>query len=151
VASTPERLEFNVAHSEQTALFGFIWGRPVGVDVEHIRSLKDMKQMAKRFFSAEEYEAWLAVSAEQQDEAFFNCWTRKEAYIKALGTGLSHPLDRFVVTLKPGDPGRLLTVDGSATTAKKWQMQALHPTADFAAAVAVEGGWKRLRRWYFHS
>ncbi len=149
--STPERLEFNVAHSENVALIGFIWGRPIGVDVEHIRSLKDMKQMAARFFSEIEYQSWLTIPAEQQDEAFFNCWTRKEAYIKVIGEGLSHPLNRFVVTLKPGEPGQLLTVDDSASAAKNWQMQALHPTADFAAAVAVEGGWERLRCWYFHS
>ena len=146
-----ERLEFNVAHSEAVGLIGFIWGRPVGVDIEHIRSLKDMGQMAKRFFSAEEYQTWTAVPAHQQDQAFFNCWTRKEAYIKVIGEGLSHPLNRFVVTLKPGESGRLVTVDGSAAKAEKWQMQAVHPTADFAAAVAVEGGWDRLRCWYFHS
>jgi 4'-phosphopantetheinyl transferase len=147
--STPERLEFNVAHSEQVAVLGFIWGRPVGVDVEHIRSMKDMAQVAARFFSAEEYKIWQAVSAEQQDEAFFNCWTRKEAYIKVIGEGLSHPLNRFVVTLKPGEAGRLITVDGSPTLAEKWQMEALHATPGYAAAVAVEGGWERLRCWYF--
>jgi 4'-phosphopantetheinyl transferase len=149
--STPEPLEFNVAHSEDVALIGFIWGRSVGVDVEHIRSLKDMRQMASRFFSAEEYQTWLSVPAQKQDEAFFNCWTRKEAYIKVIGEGLSHPLNRFVVTLLPGEPGQLLTVDGSSTLAKKWQMVALHPTVDFAAAAAVEGGWERLRCWYYHS
>lgn len=147
--STPEPLEFNVAHSGQVALLGFIWGRPVGVDVEHIRPLKDIAQMAARFFSAEEYQVWQSVAAEEQDAAFFNCWTRKEAYIKVIGEGLSHPLDRFVVTLRPGEPGRLLTVDGSAAPAQKWQMQALHPTPGYAAAVTVEGGWNRLRCWYF--
>jgi 4'-phosphopantetheinyl transferase len=147
--TTPERLEFNVAHSEQVALFGFVWGRPVGVDVEHVRSLKDMDQIASRFFSAEEYRIWQAVSAEQQDQAFFNCWTRKEAYIKVIGEGLTHPLDRFVVTLKPGEVGRLITVDGSAALANKWQMEALYPAAGYVAAVAVEGGWERLRCWYW--
>jgi 4'-phosphopantetheinyl transferase len=145
----PEPLHFNVAHSEHVALYGFIWGRPVGVDVEYIRSMKDMDQMAARFFSAVEYQAWQTVPAEQQDQAFFNCWTRKEAYIKVIGEGLSHPLDRFVVTLRPGEPGRLLSVDENSALAEKWQMQALHPAADFAAAVAVEGGWQRLRCWYF--
>jgi 4'-phosphopantetheinyl transferase len=77
------------------------------VDVEHVRSLKDMDKMASRFFSAEEYRRWQAVSAEQQDQAFFNCWTRKEAYIKVIGEGLTHPLNRFVVTLNPGEVGRL--------------------------------------------
>jgi 4'-phosphopantetheinyl transferase len=108
-----------------------------------------MDQMAARFFSAVEYQAWQTVPAEQQDQAFFNCWTRKEAYIKVIGEGLSHPLDRFVVTLRPGEPGRLLSVDENSALAEKWQMQALHPAADFAAAVAVEGGWQRLRCWYF--
>lgn len=149
--TTPTRLEFNVAHSEQVALLGFSWGRPVGVDVEHIRSLSDMAQMAARFFSAEEYQVWQTVAAEEQATAFFNCWTRKEAYIKVIGEGLSHPLDRFVVTLRPGEPGHLLSVEGSAALAQRWQMQALHPTPGYAAAVAVEDGWNRLRYWYFRS
>jgi 4'-phosphopantetheinyl transferase len=143
------QLEFNVTHSEQTALFAFIRGKPVGVDVEHIRSMKDMAQMAKRFFSAEEYRIWQSVPPEEQDQAFFNCWTRKEAYIKVIGEGLSHPLNSFVVTLRPDEPGRLVTVDGSTELGKRWQMQALHPAQDYAAAVAVEGGWQRLRCWYF--
>lgn len=145
------RLEFNVTHSEQVALFAFIWEKPVGVDVEYIRSMKDMAQMAQRFFSAEENKIWRSVPPEERDRAFFNCWTRKEAYIKALGEGLSHPLGSFVVSLWPGRPGRLVTVDSSAELAKRWQMQALHPAEDFAAAVAVEGGWQRLRCWYFQS
>ncbi|MFZ0546949.1 MAG: 4'-phosphopantetheinyl transferase superfamily protein [Candidatus Promineifilaceae bacterium] len=146
-----ETLAFNVAHSEDVALLAFIWGRPVGVDIEHIRPLKDMAQLAARFFSVEEYQVWQAVSADSQDEAFFNCWSRKEAYIKALGEGLSHPLDRFVVTLRPGEVGRLVTVDGSAALAAKWQMQALHPMTGYASAVIVEGGWDRLKCWYFRS
>ncbi len=148
--NAPVPLEFNVAHSEQIALLGFIWGRQVGVDVEYVRSMKDMAQMAKRFFSAEENQIWQSVPAEHQDQAFFNCWTRKEAYIKVIGEGLSHPLNRFVVTLKPGEPGRLVTVDGSLELAQQWQMQALHPTSGYAAAVVVEGGWNRLRCWYYH-
>jgi 4'-phosphopantetheinyl transferase len=105
--------------------------------------------MAKRFFSTEEYRVWESVSAEQQAEAFFNCWTRKEAYIKVIGEGLSHPLNRFVVTLRPGEDGRLVTVDGSKKMAERWQLQALHPAPGYAAAVTVEGGWERLRCWYY--
>lgn len=149
--ASPNRLEFNVSHSHEVALMGFIWERPIGVDIEQIRTMKDMAQVAKRFFSPQEFAVWSAVPPDHQPLAFFNCWTRKEAYIKVIGEGLTHPLHRFVVTLKPGEAGRLLTVDGSEELAQKWQLAALHPTADYAAAVAVEGGWNRLRCWYFQS
>jgi 4'-phosphopantetheinyl transferase len=87
----------------------------------------------------------IAARAEQQDQAFFNCWTRKVAYIKVIGEGLTDPLNRFVVTLIPGEVGRLVYVDGSPAFEYLWLMVALYASPGYTAAVAVEGGWERLR------
>ena len=102
-------LRFNLAHSHELALYAFTRGREIGVDIEYLRALPDADQIADRFFSARENATLQALPASQRRQAFFNCWTRKEAYIKAIGKGLSQPLDQFEVSLAPGDPARLLT------------------------------------------
>jgi 4'-phosphopantetheinyl transferase len=85
--------------------------------------------------------------AAQRREAFFNCWTRKEAYIKATGMGLAQPLDQFEVSLKPGEPARLLDVQDQPYEPSRWAFQAFQPAENYVAALAVEGhGWQ-LRRW----
>jgi 4'-phosphopantetheinyl transferase len=77
-------------------------------------------------------------------QAFFNCWTRKEAYIKATGEGIAQPLDQFDVTLAPEEPARLISVHGKPREARRWSLQALHPPRGYAAALACEGhNWKQ--------
>ncbi|KAA3659253.1 MAG: 4'-phosphopantetheinyl transferase, partial [Chloroflexi bacterium] len=106
-------LEFNLSHSHGMALYAFVIDREVGVDIEQIRPLSDAHSIAERYFSASEYEKFTAVPPTLQPQAFFNCWTRKEAYIKAIGDGLTCPLDAFDVTLTPGRPAQLLRIRGS--------------------------------------
>lgn len=132
-------LEFNLSNSEELALVGFNRLRPIGVDVEHLRPLDDLREIASRFFSRAESEVLLGLPLPRQQEGFFNCWTRKEAYLKAVGDGLSAPLDRFDVTLAPGDPPRMLALEGSAEKAADWRLYHLEPAPGYLGAVAIQG------------
>lgn len=144
------RLRFNVAHSHGLALYAVGRGRELGLDIEYLRDDLAGLEVAERFFSPPEVAALRALPAELRTAAFFNCWTRKEAYIKALGEGLSHPLHRFSVSLIPGEPASLLHAEDDPSALSRWWMTA-PPIADgYAAAVVVEGGVERLRRWRWH-
>ncbi|MEG3881717.1 4'-phosphopantetheinyl transferase superfamily protein [Microcoleus sp. herbarium7] len=129
---------FNLSHSQGLALYAVTRGRKIGADIEQIRPVPNMESIAERFFSQQENAAFKAVSAEQKLAAFFNCWTRKEAYIKAIGDGLSFPLDRFSVSLTPGEPAQLLNVAGEGTAPNLWYLKALVPAPNYIAAIAVE-------------
>lgn len=141
------RLHFNLSHSGDIALCAVAYDRVIGVDVEQIRTVVDATQIAKRFFSPWENEAFAAVPDAQKSQAFFNCWTRKEAYIKAIGEGLSCPLDAFDVSLAPGEPARILRIRGSETVAARWTLYPLLPAAGYVGAVAIKGGNNQLSCW----
>lgn len=138
-------LRFNVSHSGGVGLFAFTRGREAGVDVESLREDFASREVAQHFFSSREVTALCAIPPEQYTRAFFNCWTRKEAYIKALGEGLSHPLDSFAVSLAPGEPARLLSTDRDRREALRWSLFDINSLHGFAAALAVEGGGLRIR------
>ncbi|MCA9945464.1 MAG: 4'-phosphopantetheinyl transferase superfamily protein [Anaerolineales bacterium] len=140
-------LRFNISHAQGVALLAFARQREVGVDIEQVRPLEDGEQIAERFFSANEVAVFTAVPPEQKPQAFFNCWTRKEAFIKVIGEGLSCPLDSFDVTLKPGDPAELLQVKGSREAATRWKLENLNPATGYAGAVIAEGQEWQLRTW----
>jgi 4'-phosphopantetheinyl transferase len=132
-------LRFNLAHAHEMALFAFTCQREVGIDIEHIQPLADAGAIAKRFFAAGEYQAWSELPQDQRLVGFFNCWTRKEAYIKAIGDGLSKPLDQFEVSLASGASSCLLHVDGDPQEAERWLLQALSlDVENYVAALAVE-------------
>lgn len=133
-----ERLQFNVAHSGGLALYAFTRDRAIGVDVEQCRPLPDAEQLIERFFSAHEVATWRGLPPHERSPAFFNCWTRKEAFIKAVGDGLSHPLDQFEVSLTPGEPAKLLQTHGNPEAAALWALHALTPADDYVAALAVQ-------------
>jgi 4'-phosphopantetheinyl transferase len=140
-------LRFNVSHSHGAALFAFTRGREVGVDVELLRDDFASLDIAERFFSGAETRALTSLPAGLRTRAFFNCWTRKEAYIKALGEGLSHPLDCFAVSLAPGEPARLVSTDGDPLEAAEWSIIELDPFQAHAAALAVRARGVEVRRW----
>ncbi|MGA9770097.1 MAG: 4'-phosphopantetheinyl transferase superfamily protein [Blastocatellia bacterium] len=142
-----ETLRFNLSHSKGVALFAFTTGRELGIDVEWIRADVADEQIAERFFSAQEVRTLRGLEASAQAEGFFNCWTRKEAYIKARGEGLSMPLDRFAVSLEPGDAAALLYTDGGIEETSRWRLLELFPGPGFAGAVAVEGHDWQLNCW----
>lgn len=136
-------LQFNVSHSEEMALLGFVRQRQLGIDIEFRKPLAEIGEIAVNFFSPHEVATLLGLPAPLQPLGFFNCWSRKEAYIKAIGKGLSQPLDSFDVTLRPGEPARLLRVAGQPDEPARWQMQILEPHPGYAAALALEGnGWQ---------
>jgi 4'-phosphopantetheinyl transferase len=132
------RLRFNVAHSDGLALFALAWGRGVGIDVERVRSGIDGEGIARRFFSAHEVAALHALPAAVREQAFFRCWTCKEAYVKALGQGLSLGLDRFDVSLDPAAPVALLAHRGAPEAPSRWMLVDVAAAPGYAAALAVE-------------
>jgi 4'-phosphopantetheinyl transferase len=128
-------LEFNLSHSHELALCGVKRGRELGVDVEWMRELTDCLGIARTHFAESERRALAATPPAERALVFFRIWTRKEAFIKALGTGLSHPLDRFEVTFGPA--GALRTIDGDARAAAEWSMVSLEPAEGYMAAVCA--------------
>jgi 4'-phosphopantetheinyl transferase len=131
-------LRFNVSHSEDVAVYAFSWGRATGIDVEVVRVIRDADKIAARFFSHCENEAYRALDARDRPLGFFNCWTRKEAFIKAIGDGLYHPLDCFDVSLTPGEPAKILRVEGESGDHCGWCLDSFSPAPGFVAAVATE-------------
>ena len=140
-------LRFNLSHSHGMALFAFTHGREVGVDLEYM--LKDRAEMsiARRFFSPHEVEALSTLPAEQQTRAFFACWTRKEAYVKARGLGLSLDLNLFDVSLRPNEPAALLNICEPGQRLEDWLLHDLAPADEYAGALAVMGAPARVTCW----
>jgi 4'-phosphopantetheinyl transferase len=134
-----DEFRFNLSHSSELGLYALARRQELGVDVEKLRPMPDAEQIAERFFSESERVALRAIPGEAKVDAFFNCWTRKEAYIKATGDGLSMPLDRFDVTLAPGEPAAMLRAEGGPDAALRWTLVHLDPAAGYVGALAIEG------------
>jgi len=142
-------LRFNLSHSHQLALIAVARGREVGVDVEFVRADFASDEVAEHFFSPVEVKQLVRMPAELKTRSFFNCWTRKEAYIKARGEGLSHPLDQFDVSFAPGAPAALIDNRLDPTEVSRWSFEELSPHPAYAAALTVEGNFSRLLLWDF--
>jgi len=132
------------------ALLAVARNRDVGVDIEFMRRDFATDDVARRFFSRPEVNQLASIASELKTEAFFNCWTRKEAYIKARGEGLSFPLDQFDVSCAPDAPAALLANRRDRGEVSRWSFQALSPEKEYAAALAVEGGFSRMCLWNFN-
>jgi len=144
-AGVASDVRFNLAHSKDLGLLAVARGRDLGVDIEAHRTLEDAERIVARFFSAREQQDFFRVAPEQRQEAFFRGWVRKEAYIKAIGTGLALPLGDFDVTLSPGEEPCLLRVRNQPDEPRRWRFAELHPGFGFQGAIAVEGDGWRLR------
>jgi 4'-phosphopantetheinyl transferase len=131
-------LRFNVSHSEDIAVYAFSMGREIGIDVEAVRTINDADAIAARFFSPRENEAYLALDLRDKTRGFFNCWTRKEAFIKAHGDGLSYPLDRFDVSLAPDEPAKILRVADAQGNACGWALDSFEPASGFVGAIVMQ-------------
>ncbi|MFO7587673.1 MAG: 4'-phosphopantetheinyl transferase superfamily protein [Gemmatimonadota bacterium] len=140
-------LHFNSADSDDVALIAVALGRDVGVDVERIAPERAGLEIADRFFSTDESRRLRDLPAEARVPAFFACWTRKEAYLKAIGTGLLAPLDGFSVSFEPGVPARLVSVQGDAEAPAMWSLVDLRPKPGYRAAVAIKCPSPDLRCW----
>lgn len=143
------RLRFNLSTSGELALFAFSEERQVGIDVEKVRTDRDTVLIAERFFSQTEKSILFGLPIGQQLQGFYNCWTRKEAVVKALGQGLSLALDSFDVSLAPGDPASILDARNVSLAALTFTLRDLSAAPGYSAAVAVEGkGWQ-VECWQF--
>jgi 4'-phosphopantetheinyl transferase len=142
----PIDLQFNLSHSHKLALYACLLHHEVGVDIEHNQPVKNVETLALRFFSKREFETLQSLPEQHKLEAFFNCWTRKEAYIKACGDGLSQPLDKFEVSLAIDEPAQLLSLNGSQEEASRWYLYGFVPAPGYVAALAVKSGpWKQVQ------
>lgn len=128
-------IRFNIAYSEDLAVYAFALATEVGVDVERLRVIEDADRVAERAFSPYERRAYRALSEGERPLGFLTCWTRKEAFIKATGQGLSCPLDSFDVTLAPGEPAEILRVGNVSGTECGWRLQSFVPSRGFVAAL----------------
>ena len=141
------RLQFNLSHSHELALFAFSYNRELGVDIEYMNRNIEYDELAQHTFSLQEAAIVTALSGEAKREGFFNCWTRKEAYIKSRGMGVSLDLASFDVSLRPGDPATLLQSRENPHEVTRWRFEALNAGEDYKAAIAVEGHDWQLRTW----
>lgn len=130
-------LRFNVSHTDGLALLAFTRDRELGVDVEHVRPTLDAAKLAERFFSERERRSLEKLNGNDLYAAFYRCWTRKEAYIKARGDGLSLPLSLFDVSVEADELQALLATRPEASEANRWMLRDLNAGSGYAAALAV--------------
>jgi 4'-phosphopantetheinyl transferase len=143
IKSQEQGVRFSISHSGELMLIAVTKGRAVGVDVERVRADFDFDEVAPHFFSTSEFKSLALLTGPSRHEAFFTCWTRKEAYLKARGDGLSLPLDQFDVSLLPGDEAWLLETRHDPGDAHRWSLFPVTVPSGYVATVAAEGsGWK---------
>jgi 4'-phosphopantetheinyl transferase len=139
-------LEFNLAHSEGRGLLA-VARHPVGIDVEVLRDRVDVEAVAASFFSPEELAAFRALPQRDRRRAFFTVWTRKEAFMKATGRGLSEAPAGFAVLAVAGSPALRLVVGGRPEEGLRWSLCDLDVGDGSTAALAVAGrGWRLVSR-----
>ena len=148
-SANPDDLRFNLSHSGRTALLAVSRGREVGVDLEARRG--DKMRLAERFFAADEVVRLRAMPPDAREHAFYGCWTRKEAFVKARGEGLSLPLHRFAVAVAPDEPPAILWVDGDPREGERWTVHDLPEIPGYASALVVEGTIRSLRCWLWRA
>ena len=142
-------LSFNLSHSGDVILFAVTGDHRIGVDIERIRESSELMEVARAQFSEREFNALQGLAKEEQTGAFFRCWTRKEAYIKARGEGLGFPLRQFSMSIGRVDPPVVLWVADDPEAAGRWSVSDFSDLAGYAGAVVCEGGSTRFvrRRW----
>jgi 4'-phosphopantetheinyl transferase len=145
--SSTNAIKFNVSHSHEIALIAVNQDFDIGVDVEYIHTNFDFEGIVERFFSVNEKNVWRSLPNYQKVEAFFNCWTRKEAFIKAKGKGLSLPLNEFDVSFKPGEPASLLNTAWDKKEVDDWSVEEIKPAYGYVGALAVEASNLEVKFW----
>ena len=138
-------LRFNLAHSEDLALLAVGKGDAIGVDVERIRPVLDMDQLVERFFSPTENARFQALTKDERPAAFFNLWTRKEAWLKATGEGIGYSLKQVEVSFLPAEPARLIRIEGRGDEAIRWRLENLRPASGFTGALVCAAGTTAMR------
>jgi 4'-phosphopantetheinyl transferase len=141
----PVPLRFNLTHSHGLALLAIAHDQVVGIDLERVREMAAADRIVFRYFTEAERAAYFRQPEAEKPTAFFRGWTRKEAYMKATGKGLTMPLDSFSVTLAPDEEPRLLHVRDQPREVERWAFREIDPGPGFLGALAVEGGCDRIR------
>ncbi len=144
--SEGEGIRFNLARSHGLAVYAFACGREVGIDLELVRTEFGWEEIARRFFSPAEVAGLAGLDETARSEAFFRCWTSKEAYLKARGEGLSFPLNQFTVSTSPEGEDGLLAAPEPAEMLR-WSLRRLTPAEGYVGTLAVEGGGWRAKFW----
>lgn len=142
-------ISFNLSHSGELALLAITKGSKIGVDIELIRADIAAENLAEQVFSTLEIETWRNLPENFKAKAFFDCWTRKEAFIKAVGKGLSYPLKDFSVAFSPCEQARLIALENTKLKAENWQIIELNIAENYAAAMAIEARNTKLFLWNF--
>lgn len=129
---------FNLSHSDGLAVYAFAHRKRIGIDIERVRSLANADDIAEHMFSRSERKTYFSLDPPDRPLGFFNCWTRKEAFVKATGDGLSRPLDSFDVSLAPGDEARILGLRDGSRDSCGWNLESFAVTDDFVGAVVTQ-------------
>ena len=138
---------FNLSHSEKVGLVGVTTDVRIGVDVEQARGGRAFSALAHRFFSGEESAALEKLTESERPAAFYRAWTRKEAYLKAHGTGLSFPSNAFTIEYATEGPGQLVATEMPGDDPAVWRFADVEVGADFAGAICFEGPERPIRWW----
>lgn len=140
-------VRFNLAHSHGHVVIGVTSHREIGVDIEYIQALPNTEQIVEAYLSPRERDSLRALPGPERNVAFFTCWSRKEAYTKAIGMGLTMPLDCFAVSVAPNEPARLMDAVVDQRAISRWSLQDLPTIPQYTAALAVEGHLGNLACW----
>jgi 4'-phosphopantetheinyl transferase len=151
LSSSPGSVQFNISHSHVLGLLAITGNKRVGVDIERIRTDIDYAQIAQQFFSPGEVKRLLDLPTQIQLEAFYACWTRKEAFIKARGKGLTIPLDQFEVSFTPQTPPQIIHTGTDLIQKGEWSLYELRPGTGYVAALAVQDQDCKIQCWQWPS
>ena len=147
LADQTRDLQFNLAHSEDLALIAIAGAGQIGVDVERVRVLNDFDELVARFFSTRETQVFHQVPTDEQPAAFFNLWTRKEAWLKATGEGIVRSLKHVEVSFLPGEPPRFMRLPNASPS--EWLLHELSPGPDFVGALAIDSKIESVHCWHW--
>jgi 4'-phosphopantetheinyl transferase len=139
--------QFNLSHSQGLAVYAISLNRSVGIDIEHIRPVEDMQGIVERFFSAHEQDTFAKIPENKKCLSFFQCWTSKEAYLKARGDGLTQALHHIEVSIVPGQNTQLLNIVGNLQEVQRWTLHKFQPLNQFIGVIAVEGSVAQFKYW----
>ena len=132
-----EMIHFNMSSSRNLTVIAISRYYEIGIDIEYIGDIPEIDRTANQFFSKAEADVFHALPVYEKTKAFYNCWTRKQAFLKAIGNGSLYPLKTFDVTLAPHEPAQLLRVKGKPQEASRWSIQAIMPETNYTGAIAV--------------
>ena len=143
-------LEFNFTNSNDCALLAITYRTELGIDIEKIREMTNMEGLARRFFAQPEIDVIVQEPSElRRQEYFFRCWTRKEAFLKAIGTGLTFPLGNVCVSVADTEPVRIQWIQDRAEEAGRWELAHLMPSAGYVGALARQSSGEQLLSWHW--